>query len=86
MSGVQAFVKHPSTKQRAGHTKRIVYGCIGVGLIALGLLRRAAGDAEFPVWGRLLILGGGLFFLYVASMYYLPKNRHKRAALEELLN
>ena len=78
-------MRSSSTKEKAGHFKRVVYACIGIALIVLGLLTKAIDGLEFPLWRRLWVIGGGLFFLYVASTYYLPKSRRKRAELETLL-
>ena len=78
-------MRSSSTKENAAHIKRIVYACIGIALIVFGLLTKAIDGLEFPLWRRLLVIGGGLFFLYVASTYYLPKNQRKRAELETLL-
>jgi hypothetical protein len=69
-----------------GHFKRVVYACVGIGLIFLAVLRQTVNEHPIPSWKRLLVIAGGFFFLYIASMYYFPKNRHRRAELDALLD
>jgi len=68
------------------HIKRLAYACVAIGLIALALFRRSIGGFPIPMWRRVLVLAGGLFFLYVATMYYFPKYRKRRAELDALLD
>ena len=69
-----------------GHIKRFTYACIGIAFIGLGIFRRSMDGSPIPQWRRLLVIAGGLFFLYVATMYYFPKYSRRRAELDALLD
>lgn len=70
-----------SSREILGHVKRVTYACVGIGLIGLGVLRRTNHDDQLPVWRCLLVVAGGLFFLYIALMYYFPEAERSRARL-----
>jgi hypothetical protein len=72
-------------KDVIGHSKRVASACIGIALVGLGIFRQNMNGHPIPMWRRVLVVAGGFFFLYIASMYYLPKNRRRRAELDALL-
>jgi len=69
-----------------GHFKRLTYACVGVGLIGLAVFQWANHDSHVPVWRYVAGIAGGLFFVYVSLMYYLPKARQSRADLNAVLD
>jgi hypothetical protein len=75
-----------SSKDGVGHIKRVAYACVGVGFICLGVFRQTIDGNPTPAWKRVLGIVSGLFFLYIASTYYFPKNRRRRAELDALLD
>ena len=73
-------------KSIARHFKRLAYACVGIEIIGLAVFRRTVNEHPIPSWQRLLGIAVGCFFLYVASMYYFPKNIRGRAELNALLD
>ncbi|MBS1803282.1 MAG: hypothetical protein JST28_07930 [Acidobacteria bacterium] len=79
-------MSHSARRETIGHIKHLIHACTGIALISLGLLREKANGIELPAWRRLVVVGGGLFFLYAASVPYLPENKRRRAELSTLLD
>lgn len=65
--------------------RRVLYVVIGIGFVVFGTVGEDAHRTALPPSRRLVIIAGGLFFVYIGSMYYLPKNRRKRESLRRLL-
>jgi sulfite exporter TauE/SafE len=74
-----------SAKDIFGHVKRIAYACFGIGLSALGIFREMNDSDAVSASTHLVVIAGGLFFIYVGLLYYLPKNRRRRAELNSFL-
>jgi hypothetical protein len=74
-------------KPQVGPTlKRLFWICAGLALIVLGVLRQNINGEALALWRRLLVIAGGLFFLYCDSMYYFPKYRRRRGELDRVLD
>jgi hypothetical protein len=63
--------------------RRILWICCGVLFIVLGLIGWSPGPTPLPLWRRAIGVAGGIFFIYVGSMYYFPKNRKRRDELNK---
>jgi hypothetical protein len=66
--------------------KRMFYICVGLVVLTIGLIGRIPYGSDLPLWRRALGIVGGLFFIYIGSMYYFPKYRKKRAELDRILD
>jgi hypothetical protein len=75
-----------SSSKTLAHIKRVVYAFVGIGFLGLGIFGKTIDGTLMPATRRILLIAGGLFFLYIASMYYFPKNRRRRAELNALLD
>ncbi len=64
---------------------RIFWGCVGIAFLSLALIGRDPHGHEVSLWRRAVVFAGGLFFLYVGLMYYLPKYRKQRAELDRFI-
>jgi hypothetical protein len=65
--------------------KRLFWFCIGLALIAIGVIGKRADGASIAPAGRAIGIAGGAFVVYVALMYYLPKHRRRRKELDALI-
>jgi hypothetical protein len=65
--------------------KRLCWFCIGLALIAIGVIGKRADGASIAPAGRAIGIAGGALFVYVASMYYLSKHRRRRKEVDALL-
>ena len=63
---------------------RLFWLCAGILLFVVGLTRTM--PQPHPIWRRLLALGGGGFFIYIASAYYFPRYRKQREELKRELD
>jgi hypothetical protein len=64
---------------------RLFWFCVGIALLALGLVGKSPGGLRVSLWRRAAGIAGGFFFIYVSLMYYLPKYRKMREQLDEEL-
>jgi sulfite exporter TauE/SafE len=74
-----------SAKEIFGHVKRSAYACLGIALSVLGISREMNDSDAVSASSHLMVIAGGLFFVYSGLSYYLPKNRRRRAELDALL-
>lgn len=65
---------------------RLFWLCGGITLLALGLIGKGPDGLQVSLWRRAAVIAGGLFFIYVSLLYYLPKYRKMRKELDKDLD
>jgi hypothetical protein len=59
----------------------------GLMLVTLGLIgRKNTTGEQLVLWKRAIVIAMGTFCLYCGAMYYFPKHRKMRAALDQELD